>query len=211
MFSLKRTPVRLLCLRVVNTEKRVISKQRYSGSFIHLLDSCFAVYFHTGGSMNNTAHYNGSATTILSGDAPSWATEGNAGIVPNGPTQNIRSGNPGEINVAYLTTSLQDASHAVTGISFSYQYVSGYGPAGRHVGANFTVVLLDACAAGSNLMPPLPTSVLATVYQSPELTMYPFDFNNTGYSPPVSVSATFTEAVTVTQPTRIAFVFNVQR
>ena len=28
---------------------------------------------------------------------------------------------------------IADASHTVTGLSFSYRYVSGYGPAGREV------------------------------------------------------------------------------
>ncbi len=87
------------------------------------------------------------------------------------------------MNGAYLLTSILDSSHAVAGVSFAYRYVSGYGPAGTHVGANFTVLLLAQCAPGAGLLPPAPTSVVAPVYASPELTEYPFDVCNTCYSP----------------------------
>lgn len=157
----------------------------------------YTVYFHTDSAAGGSVGYNGTATTTLSGAAPNWATLDSASIVPNGPTQNIRSGDPDQINQAYLTTSILDTTHAIAGVSFSYQYVSGYGPSGRHVGANFTVLLLDQCS----------TAAKAIVYQSPELTLYPFDVDNTGYSPPQAVSVTLPTPVRVATPTRVAFVF----
>ena len=167
----------------------------------------YTVHWHTGASINNSVSYNGTVTSTLSGDASHWDTTGNAAVLPNGPTQNIRTGNPNEVNSATLTTSLIDPSHTIASVSFKYQYVSGYGPAGRHVGANFTVYLVETCAPGADTVPPQPSAVKAIVYQSPELTQYPFDVDPTGYSPWQPVTTTLQPPVSVTTPTRLVFVF----
>lgn len=166
----------------------------------------YTVYWHTGPAGIPSVGYNSSGSSVLSGAAGEWATLGGAAVLANGPTDNIRSGDPDQINSAFLTTAVRDPTHAVKGVAFSYQYVSGYGPAGRHVGANFTVLLVDACAA-PGVAPPPPAAVRAVVYQSPELTMYPYDVDPTGYSPLQPVSVTFPTPVPVTNATRILLVF----
>lgn len=167
----------------------------------------YTVYFHTGPSVDNVVGYTGNPTTVLSGEGSNWVPNGQASILPNGPTLNIRSGNPQEINSASIATAIQDPTHSIAGLSFEYQYVSGYGPAGAHVGANFTVDLVQVCDPGASNLPPAPATVLATAYASPELTQYPFDVCNTCYSPPVPVSVKFAAPVPVTSLTRIDFVF----
>jgi len=167
----------------------------------------YTVHWHTGSSVNQTLSYNGSATGVLPGSGKDWGFYGAASLVNNGPTQNIRSGDPDEVNSAFMETSVLDPTHKLTGLSLQYQYVSGYGPAGRHVGANFTVLLVEQCAPGASLVPPAPSAIKAVVYSSPELTLYPFDYNNTGYSPLQPVAVKFPSPVDVSNATRVVFVF----
>jgi len=148
-------------------------------SMIPLMDIMFeqyAVYFHTEG--GNNYGYNASGYSILPGGYNNWATTGGASVLTNGNDWNIRSGDPQEINTAILTSVVLDPTHYITGLNFSYRYVSGYGPAGQHVGTNFTLTTGDRCGTSTN--GPI-------LYQSPELTQYPFDVCNTCYSPYVNV------------------------
>jgi hypothetical protein len=153
----------------------------------------YTVYFQTGPA--HVVGYNASGVSFLSTDASSWLVSGGADILANGATKNIRSGDPDQVNTVANAAIVQDATHLVTGFSFSYQYVSGYGPAG--VGANFTAVVTDKCSQ----------AVLATLYQSPELTKYPYSVCTTCYSPWQNVTVTGL-ALNVSSPVRIALVFH---
>lgn len=79
--------------------------------------------------------------------------------------------------------SVRDATHTVTGLAFSYQYVSGYGADGAPGGATMSLVVLapGPCGAPGG-------AVLQTLYTSPVLSHYPYDVCATCYSPPVNVS-----------------------
>ena len=103
------------------------------------------------------------------------------GVLPNGGDMNIRSGNPDETNTASWSVAVQDATHNVTGLRLSYQYVAGYGPDGAPGGTTLSVVAMrgDACSGRG--------PVIATLYTSPVLSHYPFDVCETCYSPPIDV------------------------
>ena len=165
----------------------------------------YTVYWHTQAAP--AIAYNGSAVTVIAGGAGAWRTAGAASVIGNGADQNIRSGDPGEVTAASLLSDIRDPSHAIAGAAFNYRYVSGYGPDGAHVGTNFSVLLVDVCVAGS-LTPPPPEAVRAIIYQSPELTHYPFDVCNTCYSPLQKVDVTFPAPVAVTNLTAVVFVFH---
>ena len=166
----------------------------------------YTVYWHTNAAP--AISYNGSAVTVIPGAAADWRTNGAASVVANGADQNIRSGDPREVNAAILAAVIQDASHAITRVAFSYRYVCGYGADGAHVGTNFSVMLVDVCAAGGALTPPPPAAVKAVVYSSPELTHYPYDKCNTCYSPRVDVDVALPEAAKVASTTAVVVVFN---
>jgi len=156
----------------------------------------YAVYWRIGAIpvINYNSSVNG--VSAIPTDASMWVAGGGASVLPNGPTMNIRSGDPGELTVASNVAVLQDGSHSIAALNFSYQYVSGYGPAGRHVGANFTLVTTDACGASGT-----------TLYSSPELTQYPYDVCQTCYSPPVNVTLRFSPPLDATQPVALALRF----
>jgi len=83
----------------------------------------------------------------------------------------IRSGNPGQHSVvAFPPNRILAPGSTLDSISFSYRYISGYGPEGREVGTNFSLMV------GGTL-----------VYSSPHYTDYPYDSNHSNYSKPVQV------------------------
>lgn len=157
-----------------------------NATFIPLADVVFeryAAYLHTAsGDPAQPVGYNASGFSVLGGGADGFVTGGGASITPNGGDENVRSGDPGEVTSAAYVETLLDASHVVTGISFSYQYVAGYGADGAPGGTTFDVVAVEAGACGAG------GAVLATLYSSPVLSHYPFDKCNTCYSPPVNVN-----------------------
>jgi hypothetical protein len=108
---------------------------------------------------------------------------------------NLRSGNPGETNSVRVGLVMQSAQHTVFSVSFSYRYVSGYGPAGRERGTNFTVFLTRVCS-GTKI----------PIYSSPDLVDYPFDVCSYCYSPPVSVHVPGMH-LDVKEATELEFVF----
>lgn len=132
----------------------------------------------------NPVSYNGSSTATLAGDANGFAPQGGAGVVANGGDMNLRSGNPGEVNVAPYQATVVDPTHRVTGVAFSYQYVAGYGPDGAPGGAVVELLALAAgpCDSGG--------TVVASLYASQPLVHFPFDSCPQCYSPPVPVSLT---------------------
>jgi len=132
----------------------------------------YAVYFHTSGSSGSVVHYDARGSVLPSGSA-NFRVTGGASLTPNGRDTNIRSGEPGETSSAIWTTAVQDPTHVVSGVDLTYRYVSGYGPAGRHVGSVFSIVIMDQCGGTSQVL-----------YTSPELVDYSFDSCNTCYSPP---------------------------
>ena len=125
--------------------------------------------------------YNASGATRLPGGGAGFDLWGGAGLVANGPLQNLRSGGPGDVSTAAYLVGVRDATHAVTGLSFEFSYVAGYGGDGAPGGATVEVVALKpgACGAGG--------AVLASLWTSPVLSHFPYDVCNTCYSPPIPV------------------------
>jgi len=144
-----------------------------SVKLIPLMDVMFegySVYFHTSSS-GSVVHYDPRGS-VLSGGAQDFRVTGGASVTSNGPDMNIRSGDPGETTSVIWTTAVQDPTHVISGVEFSYRYVSGYGPAGKHVGTTISLITADQCGG--------PSRVLNT---SPELVDYSFDSCNRCYSP----------------------------
>jgi len=142
---------------------------------MNVVNEGYAVYFHTK-STGSIAHYSASGT-VISGDRYDFSLGGGASIVSNGNAENIRSGDPGQSTSITWSTLVQDNTHTITGVSFSYRYVAGYGGANVHTGTIMTLVVADEC----NNSP-------QTLYKSPELIAYPFDGCNTCYSPAQNVN-----------------------
>ena len=109
---------------------------------------------------------------------------------------NIRSGNPGELNTVTVSSIVQDPKHTLKSISFSFKYVSGYGPAGRKVGASLSLQIAKRCDAVSPIV----------LYTSPQFTDYPFDVCSTCYSPSVLVNVTNLN-ISVSSASVLQFVF----
>jgi hypothetical protein len=90
----------------------------------------------------------------------------------NPPFHYLRTGNPKAVTSATFGAGLA-AGAIVESVSFSYQYLAGFGPGG--LGSNFSLQLAGA-----------------TLYSSPALDTYNYSFpaNHTGYSPPQAVHVT---------------------
>eukprot|EP00937_MAST-01D_sp_MAST-1D-sp2_P005631 g5631.t1 len=88
----------------------------------------------------------------------------------------IRTGNPGQKTKATFKLVLTPNS-TLTGVAFSYRYVSGYGPAGQ--GATLSLSLLPG--GGAQVAP-------KALYTSPQLTDYSYSKNSSNYSAPVVVT-----------------------
>ena len=159
-----------------------------NATFIPLSDVVFeryAAYLHTAaGGPANAVGYNASGYSVLAGTDSGFLVGGGAAITPNGGSENIRSGDPGDHSTAVYSQTILDPTHIVTGVSLQYQYVAGYGGDGAPGGTTFDIVAVEAgaCGAGGN--------VLATLYSSPVLSHFPFDVCNTCYSPLIPVTAT---------------------
>lgn len=103
-----------------------------------------------------------------------------------------------------MDTFIQDPQHAVKGISFTYRYNVGYGPAGRERGSNFTVILASACSSADPNKP----QVLGVLYESPgDLTAPAFDACPGCFSDPVTVDLTLDTPISVATLAKVAFVF----
>ena len=140
---------------------------------------------------------------MLPGGPDGFLTSGGASVTPNGGDENIRSGDPGETNLVTWALGVQDATHSVTGLSLSYQYVSGYGGDGAAGGSTFAIVALSAGPCGSSS-----GDVLRTIYTSPVLSHFPFDRCNDCYSPPIVVNVPAGSfALNVSSGVSIAFIF----
>jgi hypothetical protein len=139
-----------------------------------VMNEAYTVYFSTSNNIANSVGYNASGFSVLDGN--NFIVSGGASITPNGNDVNIRSGNPGDVSSSVYSTAIQDNSHSITGFNFTYQYVSGYGASGAPGGANFSLVLSEMTTCG--------TKTVAVLYNSPVLSLYPFDQCNTCYSPP---------------------------
>lgn len=86
----------------------------------------------------------------------------------------IRSGNPGEVTSAAVAHPIASQGHYISSVSFTYQYVAGYGAAGAPGGSTLSLVLVDS-QTGLDVQ---------SLYSSPPLADYFYDFF-TGYSPAV--------------------------
>ncbi len=158
-------------------------------------DENYTVYFRTGAAPP-PAHWTGAPTSLPCNDNTMRFTGGASG----GGT--IRSGNPGEVNLAYFSTQIQDPVHAIVGASFTFQYNVGYGPAGRHKGSTLALALVEACAAD-----PAKPAVTGVLYTSEELTAPAYDTCSSCYSAPVKVNVTLATPVHVTNLSALAFIF----
>jgi len=159
-------------------------------ALLNVISEHFTIYFNT--SVAPVIHYNASGSVVPTSESSDFLCSGGAGVLSN-PTLSLRSGNPQETNTVYLLTGIQDATHAVDGLTLSYSYVTGYGTGGT--GSNFTISFENTI-----------TKADTVVYQSPHLTDYPYDQCNSCYSPLVSVSKTGLN-LAVTDTTRVKFVF----
>ena len=89
----------------------------------------------------------------------------------------LRSGSPGQTTGASFPSSMTLApGSTVTGVSFSYRYVTGYERVPSGHGANFSVEISDLDAT---------TNDGTVVYASPPLTEYSYSQNESNYSTPV--------------------------
>lgn len=87
----------------------------------------------------------------------------------------LRSGSPGETTGASFPKQVLAPGAILTGVSFSYRYVTGYGAAGVGHGSNLSMFVGDE---------PLRVGGRATIYSSPHYTDYPYGGE---YSKPVAV------------------------
>merc|ERR1719460_1753081 len=55
----------------------------------------------------------------------------------------LRTGSPGQKTSASFPTSVFSPNATITEISFSYRYISGYGPAGHGPGTNISLYASD--------------------------------------------------------------------
>jgi len=154
----------------------------------------YAVTIHTSASAP-ADHYNPTGS-VLAGSSPSdFSLTGGASVVPNGNDENIRSGEPGETTTVTWDTPVQDNTHVIQSVQFSYRYVTGYGSAGQHTGVVMSLEVADSCGGSPQ-----------TIYKSPELVNYSFDSCNTCYSPPQVVNVgSLNIAVTTQKSFSISF------
>ena len=164
--------------------------------FAQIKDENYTVYFRTG-PVPPPAHWTGAPSVLLPGNENSLHFTGGAS---GGGT--IRSGNPGEVNLAYFASQIQDPTHTIVGASFVYRYNVGYGPAGRHKGPTLALALVEACAED-----PAKPAVKGALYTSDELTAPAYDACASCYSDPVRVNVTLATPVAVTELTSLAFIF----
>jgi hypothetical protein len=158
-------------------------------------DENYTVYFRTGPAPPPT-HWTGAPTFFPGNEETLRFTGGASG----GGT--IRSGNPGEVNLAYFSAQIQDPSHGIVGAAFSYRYNVGYGPAGRHKGPTLSLALVEACDPD-----PAKPTVKGVLYTSGELTAPAYDVCSSCYSDPVKVNFTLPAPIPVTSLTALAFIF----
>jgi hypothetical protein len=130
----------------------------------------------------------GGGATVLPGDGSGHLqVSGGASILDNGPSLNIRSGDPGDVSFAQWVSPVQDATHRIASASFSFSYTAGYGAAGAPGGS---VMELVYTADGCDPSPSGATSI----WKSPVLTgntngqTCSFDACNTCYCGPIAVT-----------------------
>ncbi len=176
-------------------------------TLIPLMDVTFeayAVYMHTRDTGPRTIGYNGSSEVPLpSATAADFEVNGGATITANGPDTNIRSGDPGQVNVVFSTAAFLDPTHSLSGFNFTFRYVAGYGADGAPGGTTFRVLLYPGCDQDPAHLP-VP---LAVLYTSPVLSHFPFDACNTCYSPPMGIAGPLDVPVSAPGGVRVAFEF----
>jgi len=124
--------------------------------------------------------FNASGSILTS----NFDTYGGAGIVSNGPLNNLRSGDPGDISTAAFVAIVIDPVHTVASVILNYQYVAGYGGDGAPGATVLELVALTPGPCGSQ------GKEIISLYKSEALSHYPFDVCNTCYSPPMNISVT---------------------
>lgn len=118
--------------------------------------------------------------TYIAGGSDFTAAGG--AVVTSNPSLSIRSGSPQQHSSAVLATGvgtrlIVDPAKSLDTVAFAYQYITGYGAAGTHVGSNFSAVLRPVGGVGADVV----------LHQSGELTDYSYDSCRSCYSPPVAV------------------------
>eukprot|EP00039_Didymoeca_costata_P002904 m.63678 g.63678 ORF g.63678 m.63678 type:complete len:1036 (+) comp11594_c0_seq2:140-3247(+) len=144
---------------------------------------------------SNNVEYNNSGMTKVPISQTSDFSElrGGAGFAPSKSpdgTMDIRSGAPGDISQAVVSHRLDGgdlAAYSVSGVEFSFQYVTGYN-APQH-GALDTLPRISLLLASSNETRNARFGNAIVLWTSPPLGNYSFD-HFTGYSPPVIANLT---------------------
>ena len=127
--------------------------------------------------------YNSTGISVLTGaSASDFDVYDGAAVLSNGPLENLRSGDPGDVSTAAYAAIISDNSHNITGLSLSFQYVAGYGGDGAPGGSTLQLLALAPGPCGVS------GATLATLYTSPVLEHYPYDVCPTCYSPPMQVN-----------------------
>lgn len=166
---------------------------------LEIMDETYAVYFNT--RAPSPVPYTPGGAMVPSAEPADYATSGGAGIVPSrmAGDSDVRSGDPQQTNTVRLIHPLLSAGHRLRRLSASVRYLSGYSPAPgvSSEGASFALELQDATGA-----------TVATVYQSQDLTDYPFD-HYTRYSPPLLATSPgdLNISTSASEPLFVAFVF----
>ena len=129
-----------------------------------------------------------SSTILVASAAKDFLLTGGAQVTAN-PLTNLRSGNPQQRTVASFAVPLT-LGVSISSISFSYRYMTGFGPSG--VGSNFSLVV-----AGR------------TVYRSPHLTDHIYSKSSpTNYSTVVGVAAANLSLSATAANNRVSLVFD---
>ena len=89
-----------------------------------IINEVYTIYFKNG--QAQILPYNRTGSRIIIDGAYDMEFTGDAGILSN-PLENIRSGDPNQINNATAMTFMNNKQHKIKNIEFHYQYVSGYG------------------------------------------------------------------------------------
>ena len=127
--------------------------------------------------------YSGGTGVALPANLPStaegdWQMSGGAGLAGDNPSgaPELRTGGPGESSLLVNRHPLSGGSQRLTSVSFTFQYIIGYGgPASTAQAPDLSLVVLNADDK----------SVVAEVaYETPLDKQYTFD-SFTSFSPPI--------------------------
>lgn len=145
-----------------------------------VMNERYTVYFNL--KPDSYIPYTPGGASVPSLTANDYSFGGGSGIVESrvAGLQDIRSGNPNEVNQVLSEHLIYAPGHSIKSFSMTFRYLAGYQPPqGQTVlGSNFTVSFLNVNTG----------KVGSAVYSSPVLDKYSFD-DYTTYSPAIQVAA----------------------